>query len=81
MAITNRLKELRTASGKTQDEVIAELTRQEGERPFSRGMLSHYERGAQQPVGEALDVLCRYYRVQPGEILVWEPDRRAYAPA
>lgn len=71
MQLSNRLADLRNETGKTQQEVVEEITRLcGGERPFNRTMLSHWERGRHQPGGKALEVLCRYYRVGPGDILV-----------
>jgi len=77
MAIRNRLRELRRGLGKSQETVVQEIEHQQGERPFGRAMLSHFERHVYQPTGDALDALCRYYGVQPGDILHWveTPDR------
>jgi transcriptional regulator with XRE-family HTH domain len=71
MKLSNRLATLRDHSGKTQEQVIDEITAMlGGRRPFNRTMLSHWERGRHQPAGEALAILCQYYRVGPGDILV-----------
>lgn len=69
--LTNRIYDLRTKAGKTQQQVVEEITRQNhGRRPFNRTMLSHYEKGRCQPGGVPLALLCRYFQVSPGEILV-----------
>lgn len=76
MPIRNRLRELRTDAGKTQQQVVDEIADLMGGPVFRRPMLSLMEQGQREVAGEVLDALCRYYRVQPGEILVWEPGGR-----
>lgn len=81
MRITNRLAELRDRAGKTQNQVVDELTGRLGHRPFTRQMLSHWECGRHQPSGEELAILCDYYHVQPGDVLVLGEPASALAVA
>jgi transcriptional regulator with XRE-family HTH domain len=81
MKIGNRLEHLRRQQGKTQTEVVEELTAWLGRRPFTRQMLSHWETGRYHLAGEELAILCQYYRVTPGDILVLEESGRQCVPA
>lgn len=81
MKIRNRLEHLRREKGKTQTEVIEELTAMLGRRPFNRQQLSHLETGRCHVSGESLAVLCQYYSVTPGDILVLEESGRQCVPA
>jgi len=75
MKIANRLLELRSATGKSQQQVVDEITAMlGGRRPFNRTMLSHWEQDNHQPGQKNLVVLCRYYQVTPGEILQLQED-------
>jgi len=72
MRITNRLHDLRRRAGKTQAEVIEDLTTSLGRRPFTRQMLSAWEKGRYQVSGDHLAILCAYFKVTPGDVLQLE---------
>lgn len=72
MRIINRLPELRAHAGKTQEQVIDEMTALLGYRPFTRQALSHWETGRNPLSPEELALLCSYYRCGPGDILALE---------
>ena len=74
MKITNRLSQLRCQAGKTQEQVIEEITALLGRQPFTRQALSHWETGRNPIPDRELAQLCTYYEVTPGDILVLQAE-------
>lgn len=70
MQLSNRIADLRSRAGKTQQQVVEELTvLNQGKAPFNRSAMAHWERGHCQPSLKHLLLLSRYFGVEMSEIL------------